>query len=52
MRGEFSFNGVQIGVAEAAGADFDAHLAGAGNRDRQVGLAKGVFFDRTRVLEN
>jgi hypothetical protein len=51
VRWEIAFHGVQIRVAEAAGAHFNAHLTGTRRRDRKVGFAKRILFDRTRVLK-
>jgi hypothetical protein len=52
MRREVAFDGVQIGVAEAADGDFHTHFAWAGLRDGEVRLAKGVVVDGACVLKN
>jgi hypothetical protein len=44
-RGEFAFDDVEVRAADAAGVDFDEHLAGAGRGD-------GDVFERERFCEN
>ena len=49
---EVAFNGMEIGVADAAAGNADANLARRGIGDGKVHQAEGRLFDRTGLIED